>query len=246
MLFGPRNSIVLVYDFLEESSLEAFEANLSETKKYYDFVLLSELIEKNEKGKAKGLCALCFTHPRKNFQLHALPLIQNLSLSCTVFMQPECMGTNRLPLFEEMQWLLKEHPTALSESQFRDWRSLFATNPDLAEARYDALRKELGVLPITKIGPESYYLTWGNLTDLNPQYFEWGIHLASQSPSWIQGSKAFAEQRLARPITVGFLPKETQLSSEEGKKMGFRGFVTERVGAVESRQNTFSLPQWKF
>ncbi len=245
MLFGPGNSLILVNDFLEREKLDAFELELKEAKKFYKAVQLSELIEKQKKGKS-GYFALCFKQARKNFQLSALPVIQEQELPCTLFLQPECVGTNRLPLLEEIAWFKKEFPSQISESQVVEWEKLILADHAKAEEMLAGLRKQMGSLPIQKIGPEHFYLKWGDLLDLNPKQFEFGLNLSSHSISWITDSKNYAESQLSRKLSVAYTAHQPSITEDIMMQLGFIGLVTECVGAVDRQKSAFNLPQWKF
>lgn len=237
MFFGPKNSLILLYDLVDPNGVELLASQLKETRKYYDFVKLSTLVEKKSQGKGMGLCALSFKHPRKNFQLFSLPLIQDLDLPVTLFLQPECVGTNRLPLLEEIEWLQKEFPNEIGP----EWRNLFIEDPEKAEDEFGKLRKKLGNLPVQKIGPESFYLTWGNLLDLNPQVVEFGLTVPTLSKAWVQEAKKYAETQLSKPLLLAYTPLSPSPFFSE---LGFKGVLTENKAMVEKSTSLLALPQW--
>jgi len=245
MLFGPGNSLVLLYDILLDSDLDAFQEQVVETAKYYKGVLLSELVENNTKRKS-GYFSVCFKQARKNFQLNVLPLLLKLDVPCTLFLQPECIGTNRLPLLEEIAWFRKEYPAKINESQLSEWEKLIRKDQEVAEQRLQVLRKEIGALPVQNIGPDAFYMKWGDLLDLNPKQFEFGLHLYCDSEEWVIDSKRYAETQLSRKLVTSYCAYDTPFTEDKMRHFGFNGLVTERVGTVETGKTNFNLPQWRF
>lgn len=244
-LFGPGNSLTLIYDVLEGETLDAFEVEIGEAKKYYEAVLLSELVEKQKKGKT-GFFSICFKQARKNFELNVLPILMEYKLPCTLFIQPECIGTNRLPLQEEIAWFKKEFPEQITDEEMKSWETLISTDHAKAEETLSHLRKKLGALPVHKIGPELYSMKWGALVDFNPKQFEFGLYLSSQSLDWIRESKQYAESQLSRPVTTVYRAETLAIPEEKLQDLGFIGGVTDCVGAVEKGKSAFNLPQWRF
>ncbi len=122
-LFGPSNSLLLYHDHLSDEDYELFERQWEEVKRYYRFTTLSELVKKHQAGE-HGFAAVLIGRPRKSLFLRAIPALIGESVPVTVFVDPECVGVNRLPLEEELGWFREAYPERLTDETFRHYFSL--------------------------------------------------------------------------------------------------------------------------
>lgn len=95
-------AIVLCFDPLSEASIQEFEDAIIEVGKYFRFVKLSDLVTKLiDREPVRNLAVVALTHARKATFFHAVPYLLNRKVAFTLFLLPECIGTNRLPKNEE-------------------------------------------------------------------------------------------------------------------------------------------------
>ena len=129
MLFGPKNSLILVYDHLPSDN--TFEAQIDEVGRFYRFIKLSSLVKRLKKGKAGGRAAIVFSHARKSLFLEAVPALRAREIPVTVFLHPDCVGTNRLPAEEESTRppIEEMDPTRF----FATWGEILRLPPSLRE-----------------------------------------------------------------------------------------------------------------
>ena len=105
-LFGPSNSLILLYDHLTHESAEEMESQIDEIGRYYKFVRLSELVRYDRRSRRCGVAVLAFKEARKSFFLLGAKRLQTRGLPFTLFLRPDCIGTNRLA--SEDEWDRKE------------------------------------------------------------------------------------------------------------------------------------------
>lgn len=96
-LFKSQPSILLAYDRVHPENAEEVLEQIDEVKKYYRCLTIPEFIEKRKSNSA----LIVFENPRKGAFLHVLPVLIADKVSFTLFLRPECIGTNRLPTREE-------------------------------------------------------------------------------------------------------------------------------------------------
>lgn len=241
-LFRPSNSLLLVYDHVTDEVLKQLEETLLEVGRVYTFLKLSELVEMHKRGKAQGYASVSFENARKSVFLRALPRLFEKEIPATVFLRPECIGLNRLPAEEELDYYQAFYEEKFSETSCREWKARIWSEPEKVNAFLLECRTRLGPLPIEKIDPMLFMETWGKIQEKSPEFVEFGLHLSS-SPAH--------QEHLARDMK--FIQKQTGRFSRCAycshtlnalPMVGLDCVVTARRGVIERETPVFDLPQW--
>ena len=151
MMFGPKNSLILVYDHLTENS--PFGDQLDEVSRFYKFTKLGDLVDRLKRGKVRGRATVVFSHARKSLFLHGVPILRARNIPVTVFLHPDCVGTNRLPGEEEEN---RTSPEDMDPTRFFvTWGKLLALPPTLREFGLHLSPSENPVAALDFIGKQT-------------------------------------------------------------------------------------------
>ena len=239
-LFGPSNSLLLTVDPAVIPRFELEEA-LEDVGRYYRFGTLSDAVRR------RGTAALVFPEARKRHFLHFTPLVRSLDVPVTIFVQPDCVGVTRLPLWEELA-LYRGHFDALRDEPSLEERAW--SDAAWAEARIEALRKTHGPLPYNVLDPTRFYGRWSDLNEFPPDKLEVGLDLpvaiAPDQEGRLDAALAFARSQLKRPLhwAVG---RDAILDDAPRRWLearGFRGYLSGLSGALVRGTSPWRLPRW--
>ncbi len=239
-LLGPKNSLIFVKDRIANRLV--FEEELLSIKKFYSFVPLSELIDEHLKGRAKGLAAFCIPHARKRVVHEFASPLREADVPFTVFVDPDCVGTNRLPVEDELRLLAAQHLPYKKELE--SLCDLYWEKPEEVEAALALWRKK-GPLPLNSLDPLDFFCTWGELLQLGDKC-ELGLHLTTSprhTRRLAEGVK-FISQRTGRPPIHAYSEFSVEAQAKTLQEAGFRGVVGPARGAVEEQSRALELPQW--
>ncbi len=228
-LLGPKNSLILAYDHLTPEAAEVLDEQITEVGQYYKFTKLSELAAR----KTYGLAAVVFLNPRKSFQLRGLSSLAGRDIPATLFIQPDCVGMNRLPPDEELRLFQDAYPGAPARLPDGD--------ADTVDRFLQGLRQSLGPLPVDKLDPTLFFTTWGKLLEIPPELREFGLHLGSSGIH--PGDLSYLSTQVKEKVTVAYSPivPEADLRRE-----GITAVLTPETGLVDKRTLDWRLPTYKF
>jgi len=171
MLFRPKNSILVSFDYEGPESFLDLENQIIAIEEHYRFNKLSELAQQKKMGKA----FLVFENPRKGTILKGLPTLVSRKLPFTLFVDPDYVGLNRLPLVEELQAYQKAYPEKWAPAEHLKWVERASQNPSEVDDFLKKCRSELGPLPVEQLDPLSFFSTWGKLNEWPPELIEFGL-----------------------------------------------------------------------
>ena len=240
-LFGPSNSVVLLYDFVGENELEKLRQHLEEVERYYRFGTLASLVE-NQAKKKMGIAAVVFKHPRKSVFLRAVPELVSRGIPFTLFLQPDTVGTNRLPLSEELELFAKGYPNQKDSFLLRIAQA--DTDPASVDEFLKQCRATVGPLPIHVANPEDFFVSWGKIVDIPKNLRELGLHF---SPRLLEGNFATKERKFVMDQTNSqprLLYSSSGIADSARRVPGIIACLTPHKGAVERGTDPFDLPQW--
>lgn len=223
--FGPKNSLILAYDHLTQETVEEMESQLDEVGQYYRFVKLSELALR----RSLGLASVVILNPRKSAQLRGFSLLAGRDIPATIFIQPDCVGLNRLPPDEELAAFQAAYPDAPS--------ALPSGGPEAIDSFLRGLRQRLGPLPVDKMDPTLFFTTWGKLLEIPPPLREFGLHLGGG------GDLAYLSKQVKEEVRLAYSPRtpETDL-----RRDGIAAVLTPQAGLVDKNTPLWRLPTYKF
>ncbi len=243
-LTGPRNSLILLYDHLTEESAKEFEGQITEVSRYYRFVKLSNLIDAARKGDTIGLASVAFRHPRRSAWTRALPFLRAENIPATFFLSGDGVGMNRLPLEEELEWYAKTYPESFSAERMVGLQEEVWENPQGLDAKLLTFRRETGPLPLEKLDPALFFMTWGKLLEIPPELREFGFHLSynPRHEESLREALKFLSIQTGNPPRVALSAR----SFPEYEAWGFCGVTGSRIGAVTPGVSLGDLPVWSF
>jgi len=248
MIFGPKNSVIIPYDYWGPKSFQDFEDQLKAIQEHYRFSRLGQIIESIEKKKRQGLAAIVLENPRKGVFLQAIQVLSSLEIPFTLFIDPDYVGLNRLPLEEELEAYRLAYPEKLSDSDFLFWREVAHQNPEAADTFLRECRKKIGPLPVNEMDSLGFFTTWGKILELSPDLVEFGLsvkhHLNSaevlaEKISFTEKQLKLRPQILRGPKT-SLGPRDLELI----KSFGFKGVLGHQVSEVTKETSVFDLPIW--
>lgn len=237
-LFGPANSLILLYDHLTREQGQELEDQVEEVARYYRFVKPSELLQGISRGKVNGMAVIAFRHARKSVFLHAVPFLLAREFPFLLFADPDCVGLNRLPAEEELEAYRVHYGEASTQGAPSAW-----TEPDACNAFLEGLRSTVGPLPLEQMDSTRFFTTWGKIVEISPQGREIGLSLASDpaNDEKFLGSLAFVRRQVGS-VQLVFSPRP--VSAAKLKSAGLEGVLTLREGAVEKDTDPWDLPRW--
>jgi len=239
-IFGPRNSLVLLWDHLTQEGADDLERQIDEISRYYQFVPFSHLVRPEASGRRLGSAAIAFKNPRKSFFLRALSLLKEKQVVPILFLRPELIGTNRIPLEDE--WAA--YPA--EQTKPMDIGRLTWENVSEANRMVNRIRETSGPLPLDNMDPGLFMGTWGNIVETLPSRCEIGLHVPSRpkDSNEVRRELEFAAKQLTRQITTAFIPHEAADTLEVLRGAGITSVLTSRQGIVEKKTSPFGIPHY--
>ncbi len=241
-LLGPHNSLILIREKISDRS--ALEAELKEIQKYYRFVTFSQLLSSLSSKDASGFAVFGISHARKRVLHEFRDFLGNLSVPMSIFVDPECVGSNRLPLLDELKIYEKHFP--LQSKTLEEVRPLCWQHPEEAEKRLNALRSELGPLPLNELDPLEFFCTWGELLQLGT-LADFGLQLvySPKQQARLQNAIKFFSTQLNR-APAGAL-SEMSVTDDVGalRNLGLSAVIGPETGPTLPNSTLFNLPRWK-
>lgn len=243
----PPNALILAYDHLEQEDAEAMEEQLKEVGRYYQFAKLSQVVEARRKGKALGMAAVVFKHARKSLIVRGLARTRNEGIPITVFVDADRVGTNRLPLDEELEIYDGHYPGKIPATEKARLLAACWTKPEEVETFLKRCRTEIGPLPLNELNPTRYFATWGNLTEVPPDLFECGLSITSDLAAVdVAAQLTFVRQRAKAPVTLSYSPRVLERAEATLAPLGVEALLGPTKGAVDKSTSLWALPQWDF
>lgn len=239
-LLGPSNSLVLAVDPAATPRFELEEA-LDDVGNYYRFGTLSEAMNR------RGVAAVVFPEARKRHFLHYTPVVRTRELPVTIFVQPDCVGVTRLPLWEELS-VYREHFGAFAEEPNLVQRAW--ADAAWAEEHITIARGKHGPLPYNHLDPTRFYARWRDLGDFPPEKLEIGLDLPvavrpDHAPR-LEAAFAFATSQAKQPLRWA-IGKDAVLDDAARQWLeakGFRGYVSGLTGPVGRGTSPWRIPRW--
>jgi len=166
--FGPSHSLVLCYDHLTDETGAELESQIAEVGSFYQFSKLTEIARPGKSTRATGRAAIVFLHARRSVFARAIPDLLRRGIPFTLFLDPSCIGANRLPFEDEIAIYQERFPLTQVEDPRvqileRAWKE-----PPLGEALLTQYRARFGPLPLNDMDSTLYFATWSQINELPP------------------------------------------------------------------------------
>ncbi|NQW45724.1 MAG: hypothetical protein HQ462_10020 [Deltaproteobacteria bacterium] len=248
---GKNNSLLLEYDHIDDTNLSEFENQIEEVEKFYRFSKIEEITGRIRNKKGQGLAAVLFKNPRKSVLLRAIPFLIGKNIPFTIFLRPDCIGLNRLPMEEELDFYSKAYPKKITAEILCQKKNEAWKAPDAVDVFLRGLRREVGPLPLDLIDPTLFFCTWGKLIELPKELVEWGVtlYVGPQKTDLVGHGIYFMRQQLK------LTPKVARISSsidagawnvESLSALNLVGCISNGKGAVTHESQWWDLPIWCF
>ncbi|MFM8270042.1 MAG: hypothetical protein ACKN9V_07620 [Pseudomonadota bacterium] len=249
MLFRPKNSIIVPFDYLGPESFQDFENQLHAIGEHYRFSKLSQIAEPIYQKKRQGFAAIVLENPRKGVLLQAVPALLSQKIPFTLFVDPDYVGLNRLPLEEELESYQRAYPEKFLDSDFQKWCEVARLNPMEADLFLKKCRQNIGPLRVDELDSFKFFTTWGKLLDLPPDLVEFGLKLSHSISSLDQLTEKlrFVETMLKTKLVVLRAPQHGLPSTEVDlvTKRGFKAVLGHELSEVTQATSPLDLPVWK-
>lgn len=249
MFFRPSNSIIAPFDYIDRNSFEDFENQLQAIREHYRFSKLGQIVEALRNKRRQGYAAIVLENPRKGVFLHAVPFLLREEIPFTLFLDPDYLGLNRLPLEEELAAYQQSYPERFTQEEFQEWCESARKNPNEADLFLRNCRKTLGPLRVDVMDSLQFFTTWGKILELPPDLVEFGLivnHEISSSDQ-LEEKISFCEKQVKkRPVLVR--GPRTELSEKEIKilkESRIEAVLGQDVHEVTKDTSVFNLPVWK-
>lgn len=240
-LFRPDNGLVLVWDKFGPEQDEALGAQLDAVAKYYRWVKFSEIGRALEAQKGLGMAAIVFINPRKGITQFAAPLLLDQGIPFTVFLRSDCVGSNRLPLEEEIELFEEHYVDKMKDNSYMKERVL--SDPNRVDRWLESLRSELGPLPLERINPLDLFATWGSLGKFPTDLVEIGLHHSRDSSEGMVEDIKFIEQQMNRSASVAYAPGAA-IEVKTWRNLEIGTVLVPKKGAVQPNTLPHEIPQW--
>lgn len=226
-LFGPRNSLILLYDLTSGEALARMEEETREIGEYYEWAPLPQ-IAKGSLGQA----AIAFFHPRKRVVREAVPKLSGAGTPFTLFLRSDCIGLNRLPIEDELDL------RGIAEPERGKYIAEVWQHPEE--------RPRLGALPLETADPLNYFATWGEILAATPSLRSVGLHLFfdPDDAERLRAEKKFLEMQMAQAIDLMLVPRAKNPWETNLRAAGFSAVLTLEEGAVDKKTNAFQLTRF--
>lgn len=249
MFFSKKNSVIVPFEYTNPDCFQDLAEQVHALKEHYQLSLLSEGIDRfRNKGKL-GWASLVFETPRKGALVRAFPELISLEVPFFVFIDPDYVGLNRLPVQEELSLYREHYSDLFTQTDYEAWLQRSRLMPEETDLFLKECRKKLGPLPIDKIDPLSFFATWGKIMELPAQLIDFGVSLSCEikSKQFLEEKLIFMSQQLKRRPQIIRAPV-SGFSEEELKilqQCNVRAVVGHEVAAVEKKSPLTHLPIWK-
>jgi len=248
MWFGPRNSVIVPFDYRDRESFVDFEEQLSAIQQHYKIVKMSQLVDSIKKRKRQGLATIALSNPRKGVMLQAVSALVSLELPFIIFLDPDLVGLNRLPLDEELRTYQKHYPEHFSVSDLKYWLSKVSSEPGKVDDFLKQARSEIGPLPVDHLDSLQFFSTWGKLIEISPELVEFGFNLDHQelNPEALERKFKFFNCQLKGNPRFGRCHERSLTKAEEAVllQMGIEAVLTAKESEINRDSDLYHLPIW--
>jgi len=243
-ILGPSNSLVLLFDHLSVADSDEMEFQLDEIAKYYRFATLSQIANAARSRRQTGLAGVAFANARKSVFMRAVPFLQQRDIPFTLFLRPDSIGLNHLPIEDEFAAYARkyENPLGLSVDIVSDrvWQ-----NPPAEEELRDRLRREVGPLPVDQFDPTQFFVTWGKIVEIEPSRIELGIVVhAEPNVARLTEAMTFIRRQTGRAPQIALSPRALT-DTRVLREVGLTAALIDRQGYVEKTTSVFDIPHVK-
>lgn len=246
--FGPSNSVIVPFDYRDRESFSDFEEQLRVIQQHYKIVKMSQLVESIRKRKRQGLAAIALSNPRKGVMLQAVSALVSLELPFIVFLDPDLVGLNRLPMNEELRIYQENYPELFSVSDLQYWLSKVSSEPGKVDEFLKQARSKIGPLPIDHLDPLQFFSTWGKLIEISPELVEFGFNLDHQelNQEALEKKFKFFNYQLKDYPKFGRCVGRSLSKTEEAvlRHMGIEAVLTAQEGEITRDSDLYHLPIW--
>ena len=180
--------------------------------------------------------------------MRGIPLLRELDIPATVFLTASCIGSNRLPLSDEILAYQTKHSDELSpewvhatiEKAFMDAGII----PDVVAT----LRKKFGPPPIDAMDPMLFFATWRQIVELPLGDTELGFSLEENpqaGKNW-KDALSYTRKQSRSALSSAFCPFSLGIRADCVRDEGVFSVVSCRSGVVERRTSPLDLPNFLF
>lgn len=248
MWFGPGNSVIVPFDYRDRESFVDFEEQLTAIQQHYKIVKLSQLVDSIKKRKRQGLATIALSNPRKGVMLQAVSALVSLELPFVIFLDPDLVGLNRLPMNEELRIYQEHYPELFSVSDLHYWLSKVSSEPGKVDEFLKQARSQIGPLPVDHLDSLQFFSTWGKLIEISPELVEFGFNLDHQElnqEALEKKFKFFSCQLKGRP-RFGRCVDRSLTKAEEAvlRHLGIEAVLTAQESEINRDSDLYHLPIW--
>ena len=247
-IFGPSNSLILLYDHIAQENVDEMETQLKEVQTYYKFSKLSELANSQKRSRRMGLASVVFPHARRSVLMRAIPLLRELEIPATVFLTASCIGSNRLPLYDELEAYRSQHSDELSPAWVEETVKRAFDEGSIASDIVATVRGKYGPPPIDSMDPMLFFATWRQIVELPLADTELGFSLEENPRAGTHWKEALSyvrkQSRLSLPSA--FSPFSLGKTVDSLRNEGVFSVVSRRSGVVERATSPWDLPHFLF
>lgn len=246
-ILGPPNSVVLLYDHMNDEAGRDLPGLLDEVGRYYEFTPLRSIVSDLKRGKdPRGKAAIALAYCRKSTLLRGVPELLARRVPFSVFLREDCVGMNRLPLDEELKAFASAYPEKLPAAECAALVDKAWHSPGEIARRLQDFRRSIGPLPVGDIDPTAFFPTWGELTKLPPGLVDFGlaIHADPCDHALLESSVAYARRQADRPIEIAFCARPLRNPADSLASLGLSALQTLDDGAIEKSTDRWALPRW--
>lgn len=242
--FGPGHSVILAFDHIDMETLEELTQALDEVGEFYRFVPLSQLAAPSQLKRQKGCAAVVFKQARASVFLRAIPELKAREIPFALLLDPDCIGTNRLPVAEEQEILRASHESTEELLQPAYLENAW-TEGQSADSLRERFREKFGSLNVERLDPTRFFTTWGKIAELPTQLAELGLRFTTRPGTESARDLAmYARKTSGRPLDFGYLPSEIPGTFPPSvyQDLAVKFVLTNRSGIVAPSTSLWELP----
>jgi hypothetical protein len=243
-ILRPQNALVLLFEHLTDEGADEMEMQIKEVRQYYDFLKLGELADLLKKGKAVGVASVAFKNARKSVFFRGVPLLRSLGVPFTVFARADCIGTNRLPLGDEIDAYAAYYPEKIGRSIASELKAKTWKETRFVDGVLHEWRRSVGPFPLNKMDPTTFFATWKQIVTTDEKLIEIGIHIIESPESSSQPGTdlEFVRRQIGRSVRVAYC--EQAVNEEWLTSNGIVAQLGTESGEVGKKTNPMRLPHW--